>query len=112
MSRKTAPYQSPARIYADQRGITGLETAIVLIAFVVVASVFAFAVLNGGLLSSQKSEQAALGGLEATSASLSIRGDVIASANAGKTAIDTVRFNLAPASTSSEPSICPPPGPW
>ena len=103
MSRKTAPYQSPARIYADQRGITGLETAIVLIAF---------AVLNVGLLSSQKSEQAALGGLEATSASLSIRGDVIASANAGKTAIDTVRFNLAPASTSSEPSICPPPGPW
>ena len=103
MSRKTAHYQSPARIYDDQRGITGLETAIVLIAF---------AVLNVGLLSSQKSEQAALGGLEATSASLSIRGDVIASANAGKTAIDTVRFNLAPASTSSEPSICPPPGSW
>ena len=38
--------------------------------------------------------------------------DVIASANAGKTAIDTARFNLAPASTSSEPSICPPPGSW
>ena len=36
----------------DQRGITGLETAIVLIAFVVVASVFAFAVLSTGLLSS------------------------------------------------------------
>ena len=102
MSRKTGPYQSPARIYADQRGIIGLETAIVLIAFVVVASVFAFAVLNTGLLSSQKSEQAALGGLEETSATLSIRGDVIASANAGKTSIDTVRFNLAPASTSSE----------
>ena len=103
MSRRTGPYQSPARIYDDQRGIAGLETAIVLIAF---------AVLNVGLLSSQKSEQAALGGLGATSASLSIRGDVIASANAGKTAIDTVRFNLAPASTSSEPSICPTPGPW
>ena len=112
MSRKTAPYQSPARIYDDQLGVTGLETAIVLIAFVVVASVSVFAVLNVGLLSSQKSEQATLGGLEATSASLSIRGDVIASANAGKTAIDTVRFNLAPASTSSEPSICPPPGSW
>ena len=34
---------------ADERGITGLETAIVLIAFVVVASVFAFAVLSTGL---------------------------------------------------------------
>ena len=38
----------------DQRGITDLETAIVLIAFVVVASVFAFAVLSTGLLASEK----------------------------------------------------------
>ena len=45
----------------------GLETAIVLIAFVVVASVFAFAVLNTGLLSSEKSKEAALGGLQETS---------------------------------------------
>ena len=29
-----------------QRGITGLETAIILVAFVVVASVFAFTVLS------------------------------------------------------------------
>ena len=41
----------------DQRGITGLETAIVLIAFVVVASVFAFAVLTTGLLSSEKAKE-------------------------------------------------------
>ena len=34
----------------DQRGITGLETAIVLIAFVVVSSVFAFAALSTGLI--------------------------------------------------------------
>ena len=33
----------------NQRGITGLETAIVLIAFVVVSSVFAFAALSIGL---------------------------------------------------------------
>ncbi|HIM78888.1 MAG TPA: flagellin, partial [Dehalococcoidia bacterium] len=46
----------------DQRGITGLETAIVLIAFVVVASVFAFAVLSTGLLSSEKSKETVLGG--------------------------------------------------
>jgi len=93
----------PANVLVDQRGITGLETAIVLIAFVVVASVFAFVVLNTGLLSSEKSKQAALGGLEETSATLSIRGQVIAAANSGKTAIDSVKFNLTPASTSSEP---------
>jgi len=36
-----------------QRGITGLETAIILIAFVVVASVFAFTVLSTGVFSSE-----------------------------------------------------------
>ena len=92
----------PANVLVDQRGITGLETAIVLIAFVVVASVFAFAVLNTGLLSSEQSKEAALGGLEQTSATLSIRGDVIADANSGKTAIDTLKINLTPASTASE----------
>ena len=38
----------------DQKGITGLETAIVLIAFVVVASVFAFAVITTGLFISEE----------------------------------------------------------
>jgi flagellin FlaB len=32
-----------------EKGITGLETAIILIAFVVVASVFAYTVLVGGI---------------------------------------------------------------
>jgi flagellin-like protein len=35
-------------IVSGQAGVTGLETAIVLIAFVVVASVFSGAVLGGG----------------------------------------------------------------
>jgi len=34
------------RFRPDQRGVTGLETAIVLIAFVMVPSVFAFAALS------------------------------------------------------------------
>ena len=88
--------------FQNQRGITGLETAIVLIAFVVVASVFAFAVLNTGLLSSEKSKEAALGGLEETSLTLSLRGQVIADANSDKTAIDLVKFVVAPVSTTSE----------
>ena len=40
---------NPKRAVGDERGITGLETAIILIAFVVVASVFAYAVLTAGL---------------------------------------------------------------
>ena len=92
-----------ARPHNDQRGITGLETAIVLIAFVVVASVFAFAVLSTGLLSSEKSKETVLGGLEETSSTMSLRGDVIAEANTAKTSVDTIKFTLTPASTSSEP---------
>ena len=92
-----------ASAHNDQRGITGLETAIVLIAFVVVASVFAFAVLSTGLLSSEKSKETVLGGLEETSSTMALRGDVIADANTAKTSIDTIKFTLTPASTSSEP---------
>jgi len=48
--------QTP-KLVSDQRGITGLETAIVLIAFVVVSCVFAFAALSTGLFSSDKASQ-------------------------------------------------------
>ncbi len=49
-----------ARYLTDQRGITGLETAIVLIAFVVVASVFAFTVLTTGLFTSEEAKKASI----------------------------------------------------
>ena len=98
----TNPQHGLLGFHRDQRGITGLETAIVLIAFVVVASVFAFAVLSTGLLSSEKSKETVLGGLEETSSTLSIRGDIIGDANAGMTAIDTVKFTLTSAAQSAE----------
>ena len=89
-------------LHANQRGITGLETAIVLIAFVVVASVFAFAVLSTGLLSSEKSKETVLGGLEETSSTISVRGSVIGDSNSVKTAIDTVKFTLSSAAQASD----------
>jgi flagellin FlaB len=92
-----------AKLIRDQRGITGLETAIVLIAFVVVASVFAFAVLSTGLLSSEKSKETVLGGLEETSSTLSVRGDIIGDANSGKTALDTIKFTVTSAAQAAEP---------
>ena len=45
-------------LFTGERGITGLETAIILIAFVVVAAVFAYTVLSAGLFSTQKSQEA------------------------------------------------------
>ena len=61
----------------DERGITGLETAIILIAFVVVASVFAYTVLSAGIFSSQKGQEAIYEGLEETRASMALRGSVL-----------------------------------
>ena len=42
-------YSALNGLYKDNRGITGLETAIILIAFIVVAAVFAFTVMTTGL---------------------------------------------------------------
>jgi flagellin FlaB len=61
-----------------QEGITGLETAIILIAFVIVASVFAYVVLSAGLFSSQKAKEAVNSGLSSTMAAVEIRGNIVA----------------------------------
>ncbi|HSW58618.1 MAG TPA: archaellin/type IV pilin N-terminal domain-containing protein [Dehalococcoidales bacterium] len=64
-------------IYKNQKGITGLETAIILIAFVVVAAVFAYTVLSAGLFSTQKSQEAVYNSLAETQATLEIKGAVL-----------------------------------
>jgi flagellin FlaB len=65
----------------DERGITGLETAIILIAFVVVASVFAYTVLSAGIFSSQKAQEAVYTGLQSARSTLELKGDVVAHSN-------------------------------
>jgi flagellin FlaB len=64
------------RFARNKKAISGLETAIVLIAFVIVASAFAYAVLNMGFLATQKSQQVVLGGLAAASSALVVDGPV------------------------------------
>jgi flagellin FlaB len=65
-------------VWQNQRGITGLETAIVLIAFVVVASVFAFVVITTGLYSGQRAQETANAGLNEAKTSLAPRGSLLA----------------------------------
>ena len=85
-----------------QRGITGLETAIVLIAFVVVASVFAFAVLSTGLLSSQTAKETVTGGLGETATILAIKGSVVGRAP-GATVLEriVIPIGTAPGTTQT-----------
>lgn len=66
----------------DQRGITGLETAIVLIAFVVVSSVFAFAALSTGLFTTDKAKSTIHAGLAETQGTMELKGSVVATSAA------------------------------
>ena len=87
---------SVSKFNKNQSGQAALETAIILIAFVVVASVFAFAILSAGSASTEKGEQAIYSGLENVQSSMEIKGAVIAQA-AGAT-VDTVVFTVSPVS--------------
>jgi flagellin FlaB len=66
------------KLIREQSGITGLETAIVLIAFVVVAAVFAFTVLTTGLFTSEKAKETTLAGVASVSSALLVKGSVTA----------------------------------
>jgi len=63
---------------SHEKGITGLETAIVLIAFVVVASVFAFTILSAGVFSSEANKQTIHAGLKETRTRLRQAGSAFA----------------------------------
>ena len=76
----------------EERGITGLETAIVLIAFVVVAAVFSFVVLSTGLFSAERGKETVYAGLAKTRGSMTLTGGVIATSDG--TAVTDLRIGL------------------
>jgi flagellin FlaB len=80
-------------LHRNEKGITGLETAIILIAFVTVASVLAYSVLSAGIFSSEKGKEAVYQGLDQASASMEPRGSVLAKSTLG--VVDHVTFTLA-----------------
>ncbi len=58
------------------RGIIGVESAIVMIAFVIVAAALAFVVLNMGFSTTQRAKTAIIASLEESSSSLEIAGKI------------------------------------
>jgi flagellin FlaB len=64
------------RLLGNQQGITGIETAIILIAFVIVASVFAYVVLSAGLFSTQKAKEAIHAGLDEARSTIEVKGNM------------------------------------
>ena len=69
--------QAIKNLQRGQKGITGLETAIILIAFVTVASVLAYSVLSAGIFSSERGKAAVYSGLESAQSTMSLKGSVV-----------------------------------
>ncbi|MCV0409536.1 archaellin/type IV pilin N-terminal domain-containing protein [Nitrosopumilus sp.] len=61
----------------SHRGVIGVESAIVMIAFVIVAAALAFVVLNMGFTTSQKAKTTIISGLGESSSSMQVAGKVI-----------------------------------
>jgi flagellin FlaB len=75
---------------------TGLEAAIVLIAFVVVAAVFSYVVLGAGFFTTQKSQETIYKGVEQASSNIQMIGNVYGiGSGSNPTQINKIQFNLA-----------------
>ena len=81
------------KIYRREEGMTGLETAIILIAFVTVAAVFGYAVLSAGIFSADKAKGTVYQGMEEAKSSMELKGNLIATGNA--TQVTGVQFVVA-----------------
>ena len=78
------------RLVKDESGVTALETAIILISFVVVAAIFAFTILTTGTFLTERSKEAAYAGLQEVRGSMELKGSVVLESTG-----QYVVFNLA-----------------
>jgi len=91
-------------ILPTEDGFTGLEAAIVLIAFVVVAAVFSYVVLGAGFFTTQKAQETIYKGVEQSTTNIQLIGNVYGLSNETTKGISEVRFSLglAPGASASD----------
>lgn len=82
------------KLRKDKRAFTGLEAAIVLTAFVVVAAVFSYVVLNAGFFTTEKSKEVIHTGVSQATSSCELVGDVIAKGNTTSENVTFIVFTL------------------
>lgn len=70
-----------AKLAKQKRGIVGLEAAIILIAFVVIAAIFSFMVINQGLFATDRGKVVIQEGLKQASTPLACDGTVFVKTN-------------------------------
>ncbi len=105
-------YKLLKRGHKDQKGITGLETAIILIAFVTVAAVFGYAVLSAGIFSAEKGKETVYLGLKEAKSTMELKGSIIAlgdNVTNPPTYVATVVFTVGNAVAGEPIDLTPPP---
>jgi len=65
------------KVHKGERGMTGLETAIILIAFVTVAAVFGYAVLSAGIFTTEEAKSSIYAGMQEAKSSMELKGSAI-----------------------------------
>lgn len=80
----------------DDKAFTGLESAIVLTAFVVVAAVFSYVVLGAGFTTSDTAKKTIDEGVKQTTSSVELSGDVVATCTdpSASATVDTILVTL------------------
>ncbi len=79
----------------NKRGILGIESAIVMIAFVVVAAALAFVVLNAGFGTTQQAKTTISSGLEEATSALEIAGKVVGNQSNAKLQTLTIPIKVS-----------------
>ena len=91
----------------SHRGVIGVESAIVMIAFVIVAAALAFVVLNMGFSTTQKAKTIIISGLGQTSSSLEVSGTVFAHGNVTLAILEVVGVPIKVASGGESVNLAP-----
>jgi len=76
------------------RGVIGIEAAIVLIAFVIVAAALAFVVLNMGFSTTQKAKTAIIAAIEEAGSSMEVAGKMTAAGDVANQTLTAVNIPL------------------
>ncbi len=90
------------RVTRGQQGLSGLETTVILIAFVTLGAIFGYSVLTTGILTSERTQEEAVQGLTQVTATLNLRGVVRGVPNANMTAVDSIIFEASIISQGSD----------
>ncbi|MDH5375891.1 MAG: flagellin [Candidatus Bathyarchaeota archaeon] len=69
------------KLFKDKRGIVGIEAAIVLIAFIIIAAALSYVVINMGFYTTQKTKETMQSGLDESLSALQLDGIVTAKTN-------------------------------